>query len=152
GEDLVGTMALSPGGRAVAVCTGAAMHCQALGTGKVLWRARVGGNIRWLGFSPRGDALAVGTDSRITLLRAASGGRLGADGPPEAWVQGLASSADGRALAAAHDDGDVRLWDPRGGRQLSGWRVPGVVFPTGRFASLRVLPGRRVLAVTLEPP
>ena len=43
------------------------------------------------------------------------------------WVQGVAFSPDGRALASCGQDGRLLLWDVAAGTPVNTWQFPGVV-------------------------
>lgn len=87
-----------------------------------IWDARTGrlsatltGHTRWiraLSFSPDGDVLASGDESKTIHLWDVKGGtRLATFKVPTGGIYALAFSPNGNLLASGHSDGTIRLWD-----------------------------------------
>ncbi len=92
-----------------------------------------------LAWSPDGRLLALGTSSGVQLYDPQSRQRQYYLGPPLALVYGLTFSPDGSLLAAALEDGTIRLWDTSTWQEstvLEGSGLPAfsVAFsPTGKL-------------------
>jgi WD40 repeat protein len=97
---------------------------------------------RCLAWSPSGETLALGGDSRIFLLRADTGQLLrsltGLRGP----TGELAWSPDGKHLLAVAE-GMVHLWDATTGTRVHEWRVPSGAVRGAAWAE----DGRHVLSL-----
>jgi WD40 repeat protein len=143
------TLAVKPGGRILATDQGQFLD---LRSGRITRRALTSGATRALAFSPDGKYLAAGDESgQVTVwdgdaheplgilpaspVRDGSTRRAFHDGPPRR-VSALAFSPDGRTLAAAGDDGTLRLWDTDSSR------------PIGSTLST---PGTALLALAFSP-
>jgi WD40 repeat protein len=105
--------------------------------GKPLWTAHQVGNVSLAAFSPEGDVLATVGPGTVVLWAARSGERLHA--LVAAGTEALAFSSDGRLVATAGSDGNLRLWRTADGtlyRLLRGGHgkpLTGVAFsPDGR--------------------
>jgi WD40 repeat protein len=93
-------------------------------------------------FSPDGQTLAVGgaEETEVHLWDVTTGKHRGL---PEGYrvLYSLAFSPDGRVLATAGNDGPVRAWDPRTGKEL-----PRPSFGAGIHTGLWFSPDGRLLA------
>jgi hypothetical protein len=116
--------ALSPDGRIVAI--------PGQKNAVVLWDVQTGKQLRQLGdekssglfslaFSPDGNRLAGGANSRTFVWDVATGAELYVLGDREGGVFDLAFSADGRTLAAGCWDAKVRLWELSTGQLRGRW-------------------------------
>jgi WD40 repeat protein len=89
--------------------------------------------------NPAGDWVAAGDASGNVILRLATGTLVPLAGHSDA-ITAIASSPDGRYLAAASDDGTARVWNASSGQLISvlsggGGPVSGVSFgPDSQFA------------------
>ncbi|MEV0636328.1 hypothetical protein AB0I77_15415 [Streptomyces sp. NPDC050619] len=143
------TLAVKPGGRILATNHGQFLD---LRSGRITRRALTSGTTTALAFSPDGTYLAAGDESgQVTVWDGDAHEPLGilpaspvrdgptrwafTDGPPRR-VSALAFSPDGRTLAAAGDDGTLRLWDTDSSRPI------GSALPT---------PGTALLALAFSP-
>ena len=111
-------MALSPGGREVAVgsASDAAVHLWSIDRGTVTSEATLEGHrlgVYGLAFSPDGALLASGSDDHDIRLWSSSGRLVAVLRGHTDLVRGLAFSPDGTVLASGGEDGAVRLWDVR---------------------------------------
>ena len=104
------SLAYSPDGHRLAesLCTGEVVVADS-GTGRILYRRHIAGQLGAVAYAPDGRTLAVGTPSGVSLLDPSTGAvvaRLSDDAQPNA----LAYSPDGSLLAATTNRGTT-LWD-----------------------------------------
>ncbi len=117
-------------------------------TGSELWNTRLGwGQGRGVAYSPDGNTIITDQGGVLRFFEAASGReRLGS---PDTHVGGVSTvryTPDGRLILTAGDDGTVRLWDARSGRQLR------VIQEEGRVHVLAVSQDGKRLATGVQIP
>jgi WD40 repeat protein len=108
---------------------------------RLSWRIRCAQAPTALAVLPRRSWLAIAQGSAPILVCNGTGGGVARLLPPGA-VQALAVSSDERLLAAATEDGSVRLWDIATWRLLGTWRWKSIAIHALAFA-----PNARELAV-----
>jgi RNA polymerase sigma factor (sigma-70 family) len=130
-------LAFSPDGRLLASCDyfmGSLLLWEVT-TGKLQKRLAEGVGLMCLAFAPDGRTLAAGEISkqrfrdkqkaRIRFFDVTTGKETRSVDGHDLWVHGLAFSPNGKLLASAGRDQQVRLWEPGTGRllgQLGGYR------------------------------
>jgi WD40 repeat protein len=95
--------------------------------GVVLWDSTTGEKrsgfaaepawMKTMAFSPDGKTLASSGSYAIEMWDTATGRPLLTDSAHREGVTGLDVSPDGRTVASCSDDGSVRTWDPRTGKE-----------------------------------
>jgi WD40 repeat protein len=152
------------GGKEVAVAT-AANGSYAFGgkKGIVLWDAARGrhlhlrppGEVEALEFAGKGSVLvSAGTDRAVTTWDVASGRPFGPPRPFEKAAKDVAVSSDGRAIAAAGEDGLVKAWPLRPRLALAttvGSLDPEKSGTLSEVSDLAVGDGGRVVAAAAGP-
>jgi WD40 repeat protein len=115
--------AFSPGGDLIAF--GQSVFEAA--TGALKWRAHDDAWTRAALFSPGGDTIAFAGDRHAVILRHAESGQLaGVLGRLRNKVVAMAIAPDGQTIAAAYEDGCVRVWDIRRRRVRAELRAEGL--------------------------
>jgi WD40 repeat protein len=71
------------------------------------------GGVFQMAMAPKGDVVAVSADNLIQIISINDGAVVGRIELPVKGVYGLAYSSDGRYLASAAADGNVRVWECR---------------------------------------
>ena len=149
-DDLIRSLALAPDGKTVAAGTvKGTVHLWETETAKELWQSKEASCILSLVFSPGGQSLAAVNRYRIMLWQADSGKPLQATQEPTSGVSLMAYSPDGKKLAVAYGDNEVRLWDTKKRQGLSRGQAGDI--QQGRIVSLWLGPKDRMLAVTIDP-
>jgi WD40 repeat protein len=113
-------IALSPGGRLVAVTTGNVAAVWQVASGRRLYVVEHRDRINAVAFDPLGRWLATGAEDRTAVVwELASGIRLRTLEGHAAPITDLRFSPDGAVLATASDDATALLWDPASGQRLA---------------------------------
>ncbi len=126
----------SPDQQNFAVATHQSTAIYEMESGKEICRLNVAGKPNALAFSPDSGWLAVGTSNSTGVFDAASGKSL--------WLlsrdtKSIAYTPGGNRLAAANEDGNVRVFDPKTGKDVPGaarfsWVADNLAFsPDGRW-------------------
>jgi WD40 repeat protein len=110
----------SPDQQKVAVATDRTTTIFEIASDKDICRLNVEGKPNVLAFSPDNNWLAVGTSKTTGVFDAASGKNL--------WLlsrdtRSMAYTRGGNRLAAANESGNVRVFDPKTGKD-----IPGAIF------------------------
>jgi WD40 repeat protein len=120
-------------------------------TGKLFERKTVvlprTGPVEWA-VSPDGKTLAVSVkgDPFVRLIDVATGKLHVSDAEHTGAVIALASSADGKRLVSAWEDGRVIVWDLATGRRIVRWKLDS------RLRRLAISPDGRVVATACKAP
>jgi WD40 repeat protein len=105
-------------------------------TGAFKWRALDDAWTRAAIFSPQDGPIAFGGDRHAVILRhAQTGAPVGVLGRLRNEVVAMAVAPDGQTVAAAYEDGDVRVWDVRSRRVRAELRAEGLKPSCVLFAS-----------------
>jgi RNA polymerase sigma factor (sigma-70 family) len=142
----VGSVAVSPNGKVIAISGSRRVRLWDAATGKELHRFDLPRSYETpLAFSPNGKILATGSGDHIVRLwdsssRKRLGQLVGHKAPPGGslvpGIYHIAFSPDGKTLASSGSDQTVRLWDLGTARQLHRFEAAPVknAWPLGIFA------------------
>jgi len=138
----VGTTAISPDGKVLAIVSGLGVRLWDLATHRQIGKPipvshGIGESTNTavtVAFSPDGKLLAAGDyDGTAQLWDVATRQPVGELAAGSQWVSSLAFSPDGKLLATDDSDGTIRLWDMNIYRQVGAPMTVRAVYPFARF-------------------